>query len=299
MLVLDSVNKSIEIVLAAAITTNQLPVITSYADITTTTFTLGSTDTTTNSMVAVTIVAAPLAATQRQVKLVEVYNYDTMPATVYIRYNNGGTIRIMFQCVLAVGECLVYHEKTGWQITSPQGTPRLGGNVNMESMLMKGKVSDAANLTAVTAMVSGTCYCQYMGTAPKVATTINTLVNVTTLVATITWAEIAIYKGTPMLNAAVTDMVRLGWADVSAVYNTTGIKNTAVNLTINTTVGDNLWFVYGATATTPFQIRGTLADNLQSGIFQTWATRPSTTASGTSALAGAAVVPGWVYIKVN
>jgi hypothetical protein len=103
-----------------------------------------------------------------------------------------------------------------------------------------------------------------------------------------------------MLNAACPDLTRLGYTDVAASYNTTGRKNTTINLTVPANPGDNLWVVLGSQATTPFQIRGALADDLQCGIFNTLTARPSLTAGPiTGVLAGATAVPGWVVIKLN
>jgi hypothetical protein len=151
----------------------------------------------------------------------------------------------------------------------------------------------AANITTVTAITTGLCYAQWLGCAMSTVTTIDVELQVTALVATITWAEVAIFTGNPVANAG-TNLTRVGFTNVAATYNTTGRKKTTVALT-GVAPGDNLWVVYGSSATTPFQIRGMLADDNQSGVFLTATTRPSTAAAATAfALGGAAVVPGWI-----
>jgi hypothetical protein len=58
--------------------------------------------------------------------------------------------------------------------------------------------------------------------------------------------------------------------------------------------------VFGSQATTPFQLRGALADELQIGNFNTLAARPSTATFPVSGvLAGAAVVPASVFAKFS
>jgi hypothetical protein len=152
-----------------------------------------------------------------------------------------------------------------------------------------------ANLTAVTALTTGVTYFEYMGVAPKAYTSCSVLANVTTAAVTITWAEVAVFKGTPPLFTTAS-LTRLGSASVSATFNSTGIKSTAV--TVATTPGDPLWVAFGSSATTPFQIRGVLADNLQSGVFQTGTVQPSAASTPfTTTLGGAAAVPAWVRMK--
>ena len=105
----------------------------------------------------------------------------------------------------------------------------------------------------------------------------------------------AVYSGTPVAGGNVGSLSRVGWANVAATFNSTGVKTTTVSLS-GVAAGDHLWLVLGSQATTPFQLRGMLADTIQSGVFQVSGTgnRPSTTSPVTFSLAGATVVPPWV-----
>jgi hypothetical protein len=297
---LDSVTKSFEVYLGGAVAANQLPIYASYVDHTASAATPGASDTQTNGVTAVTAVAAPAASTQRQVKMLSIYNADTAAVTIYFRLNNNSTYRILRKCTLAPGETWVYTPETGFKVLDILGMEKIGGSLVRMAPLLGYSTKDAANLTAVTALATGVCHAYYLGVAPFATSAINLLVNVTTALVTITWAETAIYKGTPALNGACPDLTRLGYADVSAVYNSTGRKNTTINLTVPANPGDNLWVLIGAAATTMCQIRGALADDLQCGIINTLTARPSLTpgpVAGT--LAGATVVPGWVVVKLN
>jgi hypothetical protein len=152
-----------------------------------------------------------------------------------------------------------------------------------------------ANVTAVTALTTGVTYFEYMGVAADPYTSCSVLANVTTAAVTITWAEVAIFKGTPPLNGTAS-LSRLGFTSVAATYNSTGIKSTAVTATV--APGDQLWAAIGSSATTPFQVRGMLADNIQTGVFQTGTTRPSTAAVPfTTTIGGAAAVPAKLAMK--
>jgi hypothetical protein len=155
----------------------------------------------------------------------------------------------------------------------------------------------AANLTAVTAFASNSCYCFYLGRAFKANPTFDVRVNVTTGAATITWAEVGIATGTPAVggNPALTTR---GYTSVSGTFNGTGAKTTTVTTT-NVAIGADIWVLLGSQATTPYQVRGMLADNLQTGVFAiATTTRPSTMGAGTSfTLAGGTVVPAWVVAR--
>lgn len=126
MITLDATTASIEVILAGAITTTQLPIVCSYADKTSTTFTPGKTTTATNSTSTVTIVAAPAASTQREVHSINVYNADTASATITIRENDNSTLRILAKVILAVADTLTYSHAEGWKVTDTNGNTKIG-----------------------------------------------------------------------------------------------------------------------------------------------------------------------------
>jgi hypothetical protein len=111
VIILDATTKSMEIDLAGAITTSQLPFVVTYVDVDQATFAAtaaSENDGTTNSTTNVTMVAAPSAGTSRQVKFLSVYNADTVDATVSIILNNNSTLRIIWKGTLDPGDTLQY-----------------------------------------------------------------------------------------------------------------------------------------------------------------------------------------------
>lgn len=113
-MLLDTTSKTIQVLLTDSVETNQLPIVAWYADHTTTTLTPGCSDSATNNTTAVTAVAAPGASTQRQVKMLSVFNADTKAATVIVRLNNNGTMRNLAQRTLLPGQSLSYVDGAGW-----------------------------------------------------------------------------------------------------------------------------------------------------------------------------------------
>jgi hypothetical protein len=111
MLKLDSTAKSLEVVLAGAVATTQLPIVAAYVEVDQTTFevlVMAEADTATNNTTAVAVVAAPGAGKTRKIDFLSIVNVDTAPVTVTVRVNNGGTFRIVQKVTLAVGDNLVY-----------------------------------------------------------------------------------------------------------------------------------------------------------------------------------------------
>jgi hypothetical protein len=110
MIILDATTKSLEIVLASAITTNQLPFVLGYVDVLSSDMSVsavGSNDGASNSTTPVTVLAAPVSGHTRQVKFLSVQNADTVPAVVTLQYNDNSTERTIVTITLAVGDNLI------------------------------------------------------------------------------------------------------------------------------------------------------------------------------------------------
>ena len=120
-MILDTTSKSIQVVLGAPVTTTQAQIFASYADITPTTFAPASTDVASNNTTPVTVVAAPAASTQRQVKTLQVYNADTASMTVVVQLLDGATTRVLYKVTLAPGSTLMYTFGTGMRVTDTNG----------------------------------------------------------------------------------------------------------------------------------------------------------------------------------
>lgn len=165
------------------------------------------------------------------------------------------------------------------------------------SILFPVGLGEPINTTAATAFVSATSYFSYLGRLGSAITTIDLLVKVTTAVATITWAEVAVFKGTPVLNGNAS-LTRCGFTNVATTFNSLGVKKTTVSLS-GLAAGDDIWACLGSQATTPYQVRGLFADELQTGVVQSAAVRPSLAASPqATTLVAAALVPAWVIGRI-
>lgn len=136
-MILDSTTRSIQLVLAGTITTNQLKITADWVDMTATTTEAGSTPSTSNSTTAVTVVAAPAASTQRKVTNLAVFNADTASATVTIRYNDNASIYPIVTLAIPAGYTLFWTDVEGWKVISGAGSLQMGvvGPAGLDGLL--------------------------------------------------------------------------------------------------------------------------------------------------------------------
>jgi hypothetical protein len=104
LLILDATTKSIEVAMSGAAATTNPDFTAAFADDTGSAFTEGANDGALNGTNAVTLVAAPAAATRRVIKSITIENKDTAAVTLTISYNNNATLRTIAKVTLNVGD---------------------------------------------------------------------------------------------------------------------------------------------------------------------------------------------------
>lgn len=303
MLVLTATTDHLQVVLAGAITTNQLQCFCCWRDITTTAYTPGRTQSVTNNTTDVDLVAPPASSTQRVIDRVNIYNADTVAATVTVKIDLNATESILIKPTLQSGETLIYEDGLGWSIFNAQGILKTSpsNSANSSAVLNQPGFATAA-LTGVRTIDSSSTKAVYVGKAPRALTSLQIRLRVTTAVAVITWAEVGIGKG-PIVVGGNPTITPVGFVDVSASHNSTGQKTHTVNVSAGQAIneGDDLWVLVGCAAGTATVLRAaTMADDLQVGTQAAATTRPSTTiGTGVSyTLDGATVLAPWVVAIV-
>ena len=121
---LDATTKSLQIVLGEAKTTNNCTVVAAYADYSPSfsLFDLGNQNTLTNGTAPVTVVAAPFAQYQRQVKEIRLFNNDTVTHTVTLQLFDGTNTWIIAPSVVSV-------PANGSFVYTPEAGVAAGGSV--------------------------------------------------------------------------------------------------------------------------------------------------------------------------
>jgi len=120
-MILDNVNRKLQVVLTAAKTTLDMPVIIDYVDNTSTTFTPGTYPSNTNGVTLVDILPAPAASTQRKVNSISIYNYDTAAKVVRVYLNDNGTSYQILDLTLQIDDTLCYTDTQGWYAIDSSG----------------------------------------------------------------------------------------------------------------------------------------------------------------------------------
>jgi hypothetical protein len=148
MIRLDATTRKLQIILAGAVTTNQLPVAVCYSDKTTASYLGGTQLSNSNSTTEVDICAAPATATVRDVDTINVQNADTAAATATVRYNDNGTLYTLFKASLAVGDQLTYVHGQGWSVLDSTGAVKGGGSGGGGDALTSDPLSQFAATTS-------------------------------------------------------------------------------------------------------------------------------------------------------
>lgn len=303
MILLTGTTHSLELETSGSASTDY---VVSYLDITAATEAVapGSSQGNVASATTTTVAAAPSSGVTRQIKHVAVTNKNgTATQTVKIKKDVGGTEYLIFTASLKAGESLEFVDGRGFRHFSPNGI-EVVSSANLAAVpgcLMPPHFA-TANLTSVRTTTSAVAYAVYMGRAPRSLSTVRLRLRVTTAAATITWAEVAIATGTINVGGNPTLTVR-GYADVSTVVNSTGQKSIDIPVSSGQAIneGDDLWAIYGASATTVLVVRAaSIADDLQVGLQASLSNRPSTNVGvgQVYTLESATTTPAWLALVI-
>lgn len=202
--------------------------------------------------------------------------------SVYLR-NDGGAGSVMYRKESGTGN-------TGWVAdTASAGTPQ-----QLNTGLFNVPGPGVINTTNVTALTTGQSLARYIGMAPQTISTVVVELRVTTAAATITWAEVGLASAPTMTSGSLTTITS---QSVSTTFNSTGSKTVTFS-GLSITSGTFLYFLAGAQATTPFQLRATMSDENALGVIRLATARPSTMAAATAFSSNTTVNPA-AYIVVR
>ena len=256
-------------------------VVATFMDHTTSGGTADNQHTTIASATTTTIVAAPGASTGRQLLGLSIRNNESIAdnTVTLMKTVSGVDYNVSPPTNLGPGESLIYSAGAGWQKLRADGTPQISAtsNLPLTSCLMAPHFSTAA-LTSTKSITTNNTFALYVGKAPRALSSAQVRARTTTGAGTITWAEVAIAKGSINVGGNPTLTV-VGYTDVSATYNSIGLKTTTVNVAAGQSIneGDDLWVLFGNQATVAMVLRAaSIADDLQVGLQASAAVRPFT-----------------------
>lgn len=136
----------------------------SYVDITSSAFTPGTSVGTATTATTTTILSAPAASTQRQVKYISITNIDTTSQTVTIKHDTSGTGKSMTSEVnLGASESLQYTQSKGWQAYTAGGrlkssvTPTAISGQNVAFYFSEPATMEGAGVYHAFSLISNCC----------------------------------------------------------------------------------------------------------------------------------------------
>lgn len=108
----------------------------SWADITSTTFTPGRTNTAISSAANTTIVSSPGASTQRQIKFISVKNKDATDGNIVtIQLYDGSIYAEIYKYTLAAGDSIEY-DGSKWRPFNSSGVPLIYNDIETEFSIL-------------------------------------------------------------------------------------------------------------------------------------------------------------------
>ncbi len=152
-------------------------------------------------------------------------------------------------------------------------------------------------VTTITTYPGNETYFMYVGKAGAAFTTANLILRVTTAYAAGTWAEVGVFTGAFVPNGGAS-LTRRGFADVSSIINSTGIKNISITGIGGISEGDDIWIAIGTSSSVVAQYRGMHFDNIQSGSFQMVAGQLSGLSTPVSTAIEAGEKPVWCGLAI-
>lgn len=152
---LTTTNDKLQIVLGSAVTTNQLQCLTSYKIYTSSTTSDDKVAINTNSTTDVDLAGAPGSGETYDIVNINIYNADTVSATVTIKLDVSATETILFKGIVGVGDVISWSAEGGWRNSSNNITPLLNNKKVLSGQLYETFDRDLCDEVNTAALSSG------------------------------------------------------------------------------------------------------------------------------------------------
>lgn len=125
---LTTTSDILQVVLGGAVATNQLQCLTTYKIFTTSATTDGKIAINTNNTTDVNLAGAPSSGEVYDIQNINIYNKDTVAATVTVKLDVSGTETILYKGIVGVGDVISWSGEGGWRNSSNNIQPLLNNN---------------------------------------------------------------------------------------------------------------------------------------------------------------------------
>lgn len=120
-MILNTVNRKLQVVLTTAKTTSDMSVLVDYSDLNGENSTDDMQLSTTNGTTAVDICFAPAEGVKRDIKGIQINNQDTASKVVRVSLVDNGTAHRLVSATLQIGDTLGYTDAAGWYVIDTNG----------------------------------------------------------------------------------------------------------------------------------------------------------------------------------
>ena len=127
LMLIDQTTQTLEIKLAGAVNSNEVPIVLAYIDGEASNFFPTLQHSISTGTTEVTILAAPEPRGKRMVKFMYIRNTDTATVTLILQLADGATDREIVKISLLQDETLVYTDTTGFKVIDTNGNTKVGG----------------------------------------------------------------------------------------------------------------------------------------------------------------------------
>lgn len=249
---LTTTNDKLQIVLAGAITTNQLQCLTTYKVYTSTTTVDGKVAIDTNNTTDVDLAGAPSSGETYDIQNINIYNKDTVAATVTVKLDVSATETILYKGIVGPSDVISWTSEGGWKNTSNNVTPLLNNKKVLSGALYETIDRDLVAEVNTSLLSSGRLSLQAIWLPANVTITSISFWSATTAGATLTNQLFGLYDSSRNLLRSSTNDTSTAWAANSR-------KTLSLTSTFTTTYSGLYYLGIMVTATTVPTIKGNTA----------------------------------------
>lgn len=269
MITLSATTHTIQVV--GTVSFNFSYVIVSYVDITTTTFSPATVVTGVNNGTT-TLVSAPAASTQRQIKYLSVLNADSVANSYEFQHAISGTGRPLFKVTLQPNETAAYEADVGWRVYDSSGAVKVPGSTPYANVMPPGGqrvfLSNLNRSGAAKLLITNTGYFVYVGQVAVACTPKFVELHASGAVgAGAQTAEVGLFSTPAAPNKTAQSLTKLTATGTVDALTSNGVKRNTAAFTTVVAAGTHLWAgMRTAMATTQPTIEGLNFDMGQGAI---------------------------------
>jgi hypothetical protein len=249
---LTTTNDKLQVVLGGAVTTNQLQCLCSYRIFTSSAVSDGKVAINTNNTTDVDIAGAPSSGEVYDIVNINIYNKDTVSATVTVKLDVSGTETIVYKGIVGIGDVISWSAEGGWRNSSNNITPLLNNKYVISGALYETFDRNLCDEVNTAVLSSGRLSLQAIWLPAGVTISSISFWSATTAGATLTNQLFGLYD-------SILNLLRSSTNDTSTAWGGNSKKTLSLTSTFTTTYSGLHYLGCMVAATTVPTLKGNTA----------------------------------------